>query len=133
MTRVRPARLIPPLLRRVPDFRRLWIGQTISVFGDEVSRIGLPLVAVLTLGADAAQMGYLTAVGLLPHLLFSMPAGIWLDRVQRRRRLMIWADYGRAALIATIPIAYVVGVLSMAQLYVVGFLSGCLTVVFDVS
>ena len=131
--RVRPARLIPPLLRRVPDFRRLWIGQTISVFGDEVSQIGLPLVAVLTLGADAAQMGYLTSVGLLPHLLFSMPAGIWLDRVQRRRRLMIWADYGRAALIATIPIAYVLGVLSMAQLYVVGFLSGCLTVVFDVS
>jgi MFS family permease len=131
--RVRPARLIPPLLRRVADFRRLWIGQTISVFGDEVSRIGLPLVAVLTLGADAAQMGYLTAVGLLPHLLFSMPAGIWLDRVHRRRRLMIWADIGRAGLVATVPVAYVLGVLSMTQLYVVGFLGGTLAVVFDLS
>ena len=133
MTRVRPARFIPPLLRRVADFRRLWIGQTISVFGDEVSRIGLPLVAVLALGADAAEMGYLTAVGLLPHLLFSMPAGIWLDRVHRRRRLMIWADLGRAGLVATVPVAYVLGVLSMTQLYVVGFLGGTLAVVFDLS
>ncbi len=125
--------LISPLLRGVADFRRLWIGQTISVFGDEVSRIGLPLVAVLTLGAEAAEMGYLTAVGLLPHLLFSMPAGIWLDRVHRRRRLMIWADIGRAGLVATVPAAYILGALSMGQLYVVGFLSGTLTVVFDLS
>ena len=107
--RVRPARLIRRSCARVPDFRRLWIGQSISVFGDEVVAIGLPLVAVRPLGADAAEMGYLTAAGLLPHLLFSMPAGIWLDRVQRRRRLMIAADLGRAALIASIPVAFVLG------------------------
>ena len=133
LARLRPARLVPPLLRQVADFRRLWIGQTISVFGDEISRIGLPLVAVLTLGADAAQMGYLTSVGLLPHLLFSLPAGVWLDRVRLRRRLMIAADIGRATLIASVPAAYVLGVLSMPQLYVVGFLSGTLAVVFDLS
>lgn len=130
---LRPTHLIPPLLRGVADFRRLWIGQTISVFGDEVSRIGLPLVAVLTLGADAEEMGYLTAVGLLPHLLFSLPAGVWLDRVRQRRRLMIWADIGRAALIASVPVAFVLGVLSIPQLYVVGFLTGALAVVFDLS
>ena len=48
-----------------------------------------PLVAVLTLGADASLMGLLTAVGLFPHLLFSLPAGVWLDRVRARRRLMM--------------------------------------------
>jgi MFS family permease len=124
---------IPPLLFDAPDFRRLWTGQTISVLGDQVSIIGLPLVAVLVLGADAAQMGLLTAVGLLPHLLFSLPAGAWLDRVHRRRRLMIWADLGRAALIATIPLAVVFDALTMAQLYVVGFLTGSLAVAFDLA
>ena len=126
-------RFVPPLLKDAPDFRRLWLGQTISVFGDQVTQLGLPLVAVLTLGADATQMGTLTAVGLLPHLLFSLPAGVWLDRVRTRRRLMIAADLGRAALIGTIPLAYAMGALAMPQLYVVGFLSGTLGVVFDLS
>jgi MFS family permease len=126
-------RFVPALLAEAPDFRRLWFGQTISVFGDQITQLGLPLVAVLTLGADASQMGLLTAVGLFPHLLFSLPAGVWLDRVRERRRLMVWADIGRALLIGSIPVAYVAGTLSMPQLYVVGFLSGSLAVVFDLS
>ena len=126
-------RFVPPLLKDAPDFRRLWLGQTISVFGDQITQLGLPLVAVLTLGADATQMGTLTAVGLLPHLLFSLPAGVWLDRVRTRRRLMIAADLGRAALIGSIPVAYALGALAMPQLYVVGFLSGSLAVIFDLS
>jgi MFS family permease len=126
-------RFVPPLLFDAPDFRRLWFGQTISVFGDQVTQLGLPLVAVLTLGANPAQMGTLTAVGLLPHLIFSLPAGVWLDRVRSRRRLMIAADLGRAALIASIPVAFLAGALSMPQLYVVGFLTGALAVVFDLS
>ncbi len=125
-------RLVSPLLHE-RDFRRFWLGQTISVFGDQVTQLGVPLVAVLVLGADATQMGTLLAVGLLPHLLFSLPAGVWLDRVRHRRRLMIAADLARAALIASIPAAYVAGVLSMAQLYVVGFLTGSMAVVFDIS
>lgn len=131
--RHRPWRWVPPLLFDAVDFRRLWFGQTISVVGDQVTVIGLPLVAVLVLGADAAAMGYLTAAGVLPHLLFSLPAGAWLDRVQRRRRLMILADLGRAALIASIPAAFALGVLSLAQLYLVAFLSGSLAVAFDLS
>jgi MFS family permease len=126
-------RLIPPLLFDAPDFRRLWFGQTISVLGDQITQLGLPLVAVLTLGADATQMGALTAVGLLPHLLFSLPAGVWVDRFRARGRLMIAADLGRAALIASIPVAYALGFLSMPQLYVVGFLAGSLAVIFDLS
>ena len=126
-------RFIPRLLVDAPDFRRLWIGQTISVLGDQVTQLGLPLVAVLTLGADAGQMGTLTAIGVLPHLLFSLPAGVWLDRVRSRRRLMVIADIGRAAIIASIPIAFAMDSLSMLQLYVVGFLAGSLSVVFDLS
>ncbi len=123
----------PRLLVDAPDFRRLWLGQTISVFGDQITQLGLPLVAVLTLGADASQMGLLTAVSLFPHLLFSLPAGVWLDRVRQRRRLMIAADLGRAVLIASIPVAYVLDRLAMPQLYVVGFSAGSLSVVFDLS
>jgi MFS family permease len=126
-------RWIPPLLFDAIDFRRLWAGQAISVFGDQITLLGMPLVAVLVLGADAGQMGTLTAAGLLPHLLFSLPAGIWLDRVRNRRRVMIAADLGRALLIATIPAAYATGVLGIAQLYLVTFLAGSLAVLFDLS
>jgi MFS family permease len=126
-------RWVPPLLFDAIDFRRLWFGQSISVFGDQVTLLGLPLVAVLVLGADAGQMGTLTAAGLLPHLLFSLPAGVWLDRVQRRRRVMIAADLGRAGLIASIPAAFALGVLTMPQLYLVSFLAGSLAVAFDLS
>jgi MFS family permease len=103
------------------------------VFGDQVTQLGVPLVGVLVLGADATQMGTLLAFGLLPHLLFSLPAGVWLDRARNRRRLMIAADLGRAALIASIPAAYLFNVLTVTQLYVVGFLTGSLAVVFDLS
>jgi len=129
----RTRQLVPELLREPGDFRRLWTGQTISVMGDQVTQIGLPLVAVLVLGADAGQMGLLTAAGLFPHLLFSLPAGVWLDRVHHRRRVMIWADIGRALLIGTIPIAFIGSVLGMPQLYVVAFLTGTLAVLFDVA
>jgi hypothetical protein len=63
----RSARFVPPLLRET-QFRRFWLGQTISVFGDQVTQLALPIVAVLMLHAEPTQMGLLTAVGLLPHL-----------------------------------------------------------------
>ena len=101
--------------------------------GDQVSHLAMPLVAVLVLHADAGEMGLLTAISLLPHLLFSLPAGVWLERIRRRRRVMIAADLGRAALVATVPAAYVVGALTLPHLFVVGFLVGALTVAFDLS
>lgn len=120
-------------LLREPNFRRFWLGQTISLFGDQITFIALPLVAVLVLDADAAQMGYLGAAALVPHLLFSLPAGVWLERVPRRRRIMIGADLLRAALLATVPLAYALGTLTFAQLYAVAFLTGTLAVAFDIS
>ena len=125
------ARLVPPLLGDLP-FRRFWAAQTISFFGDQVNWIALPLVAVLALDAGPGQMGLLAAVGTLPNLLFSLHAGALVDRRGRRRETMIWADWGRAALLATVPVAYWLGVLTMAQLYVVAFLTGALTVAFFV-
>jgi MFS family permease len=114
-------------------FRRFWFGQTISLFGDQMTLLALPLAAVLVLHAGPAQMGYLGAASLVPNLLFSLHAGAIVDRRGRRRQTMIAADLGRAALLATIPIAYALDVLTLAQLYVVAFLSGALSVFFFVS
>jgi MFS family permease len=120
-------------LLRERDFRNFWVGQTISLFGDQVSLIALPLAAVLVLDAGPADMGLLTAAAYAPHLLLSLPAGVWLDRVARRLRVMIAADIARALLFASIPLAYALDVLTLAQLYAVAFLAGCLAVFFDIS
>ncbi len=126
------SRYLPALLNE-RAFRSFWLGQTISVFGDQITLLAVPIVAVLILHADPASMGLLTAAGLLPHLLFSLPAGVWLDRVHRRRRLMILADIARAAVIALIPLAFLGEWLSIELLYVVAFAVGTLSVVFDIS
>ena len=79
---------------------------------------------MLALDASPAQMGYLAAAAVLPNLLFSLHAGVLVDRRGRRRQTMIVADIGRAALLATVPVAYWFGALTLAQLYVVAFLAG---------
>jgi MFS family permease len=126
-------RLVPPLLRENAVFRRFWIAQSVSLFGDQITLIALPLTAVLVLDANASQMGYLIAAELVPNLLVSLHAGAWVDRRGRRRQVMIVTDLGRAALIATIPLAYALDVLTIEQLYVVAFLAGTLTVFFYVA
>jgi MFS family permease len=127
------AAVAAPPLRRQPEFLKLWAGQTISVFGDAITLLALPLAAVLTLDATAAQMGLLTAAGLAPHLLLSLFAGVWIDRRARRRRILVAADLGRAVLLASVPAAAVLDVLTLEQLFVVSFLVGVLTVLFDIS
>ncbi len=122
---------LPGLLRE-PSFRRYWTGHTVSLFGDQITQIALPLLAVLTLDAGAAQMGWLTAAGLLPSLLFSVHAGVWADRRGHRRRMMISADLGRAVALASLPVAWALGWLGLGQLYAVAFAVGTLSVLFDV-
>lgn len=126
------AAVVPELLRE-RTFRRFWAGQTISLFGDQILMLALPLTGVLVLHADAAQMGYLTAAGVAPSLLFSLHAGAWVDRHGSRRRTMLGTDLGRAFLLSSIPVTAAVGVLSLAQLYGVAFLVGTLDVFFFVS
>jgi MFS family permease len=125
--------VVPALLRERAEFRSFWAAQLISLVGDQITLIALPLVAVLNLGADARQMGFLLASGLLPNLLFALPAGAWVDRHGHRRRVMVAADLGRAAVLTTIPVAHALGVLTLTQLYVAAFLSGTLSVFFSVS
>jgi MFS family permease len=123
---------IPATLRE-SDFRRFWFGETISLFGDQITLIALPLAGVLALHASPAEMGYLTAAGIAPALVFSLHAGAWLDRRGRRRQTMLVTVLGRAALLVTIPIAYWLDILTLAQLYVVAFLIGTLSVLFFVA
>lgn len=120
------------VLWRDADFLRFWSAQTVSQFGSQVSAIALPFVAVVTIKASAFQVAALGAVEFLPFVLLTLPAGVWVDRLQRRP-LMIAADWGRALALGSIPAAYAVGGLTLAQLFVVGFAVGSLTVFFDVS
>jgi MFS family permease len=125
--------VIPPLLRENKNFRRYFVGQSISMVGDQVSLIALPLTAVLALHATPGQMGALLTAALIPNLIFSLHAGVWVDRRGRRREVMIAADLGRGLLIATVPVAFAFGHLTWAHLYVVAFLSGTLSVFFFVA
>jgi predicted MFS family arabinose efflux permease len=122
----------PPLLRQ-PEFLKLWSAQAISQLGDQVTLLALPLVAVLTLDASAAQMGLLTAAELMPHLLFSLFAGVWIERRSHRRKLMIAADIARAVLLVSVPLAAAFDVLTFPQLYAVAFAVGSFAVLFDIS
>src|SRR5262245_35772579 len=129
----RPREEAPQPLTRQPAFVRFWFGQSISVFGDQISALAIPLTAVLALDASALEVGSLTAMAWLPHLVFSLPAGVWIDRREHRRSNMIVADVIRAAALATIPIAWWLGALTFWQLVAVAFTVGALTVVFDLS
>ena len=122
----------PVSLLRNRDFLRLWTAETISQFGTQVSLLALPLVAVTLLSATPFEVALLGTIEFLPFILFSLPTGAWVDRL-RRRPILIIGDLGRAAVLSTIPIAYVLGVLTIWQMYVVGFVAGTLTVFFDVA
>jgi MFS family permease len=119
-------------LWRHPDFLKLWVGQTISRFGSGLTGSALPLAALLVLGASPTQMGLLSAASIAPLLLLGLPAGAWVDRL-RRRPVLIWADLGRALLLASIPAAALSGRLGMGQLFAVAAGVGALTVCFDVA
>src|SRR5437868_10909625 len=119
-------------LWRHSEFVKLWTGQTISLFGTEVSQLAIPLTAALVLNATPAQMGLLAALEYAPFLLLSLFAGVWVDRMYRRPVLIV-ADIGRALLLGSIPLSALLGLLRIEQLYVVGLMTGVLTVFFDVA
>jgi MFS family permease len=116
-----------------PDFLKLWAGQSVSVVGDQISALALPLVAVLVLDASATEMGLLTAMVWAPHLLFSLSAGLYVDRRARRRRIMIATDLARAVALASVPAAYWLDLLTIEQLLAVAFAVGALSVYFDIA
>jgi len=115
-----------------PDFMKMWTGQTISQFGSAISQLALPIIAIKLLHASPFAVAALGTVEFLPFLLFTLPAGVWVDRLPRRSVLIV-GDVGRGLLLMSVPIAYLYGHLTMTQLFVVGFLTGILTVFFDVA
>ena len=111
---------------------RLWAGQTISVFGSMIGGTAMSFTAILFLRATPFQMGVLNAMQMLPAFLIGLVAGAWVDRL-RRRPLMIGVDLGRALILATIPIAALLGVLRIEQVFLVAFIVSILTIFFDVA
>lgn len=117
-------------LWRHRDFTKLWVGQTVSIFGTMVTRIALPLTALLALDSSPLEQGFLQAIQAVPVLVVGLFAGVWVDRLSRRP-IMIAADLARAALLLSIPAAAFAGALGMAQLYVVASTSAVFTALFD--
>src|SRR3954468_19676112 len=119
-------------LWRHHDFLKLWAAQTVSLGGSLVSRVALPLVAIITLDASPGEVALLRMADLLPGIAIGLFAGVWVDRL-RRRPLMIWADVGRALLLGSIPLAALAGLLRLEQLWLVIFVAGLLTALFEVA
>ena len=113
-------------------FTWLWASQGVSLFGNQVTLIAIPLLAAVSLRADPFQMGLLAAVETLPYLVFSIPAGVLVDRVDRHG-LLILTNLLRAALLLAVPAGAFLGVLSLPLLYAVGFAVGSASVLFDVA
>src|SRR5262245_20296796 len=119
-------------LWRHRDFMKLWTGQTISQLGSHIGGGALRFTAILILGATPFQISALAAAQLLPALLLGLLAGVWVDRL-RRRPLLIAADVGRGLLLLSVPLAYLLGLLRIEQLYLVAALAGALGILFDVA
>ncbi|HXM58725.1 MAG TPA: MFS transporter [Candidatus Dormibacteraeota bacterium] len=119
-------------LWRAGDFMKLWGAQTVSLAGQQVSQLALPLTAILVLRATPLQVGVLTACQYLPFLLVGLPVGVWADRM-RRRPILIVADAARAAILLSVPAAFALGILGLWLLYPVAFAVGIFSVFFDVA
>ncbi len=114
------------------DFLRLWAGQSISVFGTQITILAVPILAALTLKVSPFEFGLLTALEFLPFVFLSLPAGVWVDRL-RRRPILIATDVLRALSLLSIAVAFALDVLTIWQLYAVVLVNGGLTVFFDVA
>jgi MFS family permease len=110
-------------LLRDTTYRRLWSSILISSFGGQVTLLALPLTAAVLLHASPTQMGLLTAMEIVPFVLFSLPSGVWLDRV-RKLPVYIAGELMIALSVAGVPLAWWLGWLSMTWLYVTAFMIG---------
>jgi MFS family permease len=119
-------------LRGSSDFRHLWSSHLISSLGTGVTGIAIPLLAAVTLDASAAEVGLLVAVNAVPHVLFSLVAGVLVDRLPQRT-VLILTDFGRAVTLGIVPIVGLLGLLSMPVLYLVVFVVQAQTVVNDLA
>ncbi|SRR5712692_361598 len=119
-------------LWRHPDFLRLWTGETISLFGTQVTVLALPTLAILTFHADPFSVGVLVSLQWLPFLFLGPLAGVIVDRLPRRQ-IMIVADLGRLVALGSLPVAFALGMRTMVHLYIIAAVVSSFTVFFDVS
>ena len=119
-------------LWRHPDFLKLWGGETVALFGIQVTYLALPLTAAVSLGASPLEMGILGAMQTAPSLVVGLFAGAWADRL-RRRPILMATNLIRAIALGTIPLAAYLGRLGLMQLYLVAFLTGCAGIFFMVA
>jgi len=119
-------------LLRHRDFRQLWAAETVSQVGTQITLLALPVLAVSVLDATPLEMGVLTALETAAFLVIGLPAGAWVDR-WRRKRVLVTNDLVRAVALATLPVAYLLDVLTLGQLFVVAAVTGTATVFFDVA
>src|SRR5215467_10678962 len=110
-----------------PDFLRLWTGQTISEVGTQISTLAIPLLAAVELNASPIEFSLLGVFGFLPFILFALPAGVWVDRL-RRRRILIVGDASRAVLLGLIPVLWATHTLEIWHLLILQFMIGVFTV-----
>jgi MFS family permease len=130
MAGIAPSPGIPRTARRASvlrdrNFLRLWTGETISILGTTISDFAIAIVAVLTLDATSAEIGLMRALGEAPAIVIGLFVGVWVDHV-RRRRLLVTLDLLAAMAVASIPIAHLLGVLSLGQLFVLAGVFGVL-------
>jgi MFS family permease len=119
-------------LFRHSDFMKFWVGQSISSFGSQFSPFAIQVIAVSALGATSFQLGILSFLNTLPFLTFGLLVGVYVDR-HRRRRIMIFSDLGLALTLLLIPLSAIVYVVTMNLLYLVTFITGILTVFFQIT
>lgn len=120
--------LPPGDLLRGKLYRRLWISILTSSFGSQITMLAIPLTAAVLLQATPQQMGLLTSVELAPFILFSLPSGVWLDRV-KKLPVYVAGELTIALVLASVPAVWALGMLNIHYLYGVAFVIGCVAVV----
>src|SRR5437879_13839726 len=121
-----------PTLWRHPNFLKLWIGRSVSRFGNQFTGLALQFLALKTLLASPSQMGLLGAMGTFPFLLIGLLVGVWVDR-HRRRPILIAGDLGRGFIVVAIATLTLLGIVRMETLYILGLATGTLPVVLAAS
>ncbi len=114
------------------DFKRLWLSDTVSLFGNQFTNLALPLLAILTFHVDPFELGLLPTLAFLPYPTLGLFVGVWADRF-RKRKIMIACNLGRMLALGSIPLSFFLGTLSLIQLYLVALANGILSVWFDVA
>ncbi|MFC3493450.1 MFS transporter [Glycomyces rhizosphaerae] len=119
-------------LWRNGDFLKFWLGETLSLLGNQVTNLALPLTAIIAFNATDEQVGVLRFLQLVPYLGLALLFGVWVDRA-RRRRIMLGANLVRMLLLALVPVLYWADALSLVSLLTIACAVGVASVLFDVS